>query len=504
MSQASKIKLTATQRNKLLSLAVGELWRRGQASAAIFDESQRQWLGIFHKHSTGAVGMVSRQRGKSFFAVTLACETAIKTPGAFIRYAAPTQKAVHAIVEPLIAQVLSDCPEGLRPRYSSQAGTWEWPNGSALFAAGVDNQQYDRLRGTRAHLVIFDEAAFYDDLEAVEAVLKPQLLTTGGKALYISSPPESPAHPFVSRYRAAQFEGNAFHATIREHPRLSEFQVREFLVREAKARGLSLDAFLLSTYCRREFFAEIVAEESRQAVPAWTPEKQGALIQERVRPKYFDAYVSLDIGFVDGHGALFAYWDIERSRLVIEDELVLKGKTIDVLAAAIKAKELALYGSTRFDGTLSAAVNWELVPEWLRGKAHSTAPRQPYLRIADDDPLALADLAINHGIAFLPTKKDEKALAVDAVNIAFQREEIEIHPRCEALQRQLYTTLWDKNRRQWERTSEGHGELIDCLVYLWRNLRKHKDPRPPQREVWDDFIGKPKGSDWDKVFNIRR
>jgi hypothetical protein len=43
---------------------------------------------------------------------------------------------------------------------------------------------------------------------------------------------------------------------------------------------------------------------------------------------------------------------------------------------------------------------------------------------------------------------------------------------------QMESVLWNKQRTEWERTALDHGEGIDCLVYLARNLRWHRDCRP--------------------------
>jgi hypothetical protein len=62
-----------------------------------------------------------------------------------------------------------------------------------------------------------------------------------------------------------------------------------------------------------------------------------------------------------------------------------------------------------------------------------------------------------------------------------------VHPRCKRLLAQMSGTLWNKARTEWERTSLDHGEGVDCLVYLGRNVRWHRDCRPvPPRDV---FVG---------------
>jgi len=454
----------------------GWAWRHPDC----LDDGQRQWVRGVLDAPGAHVWMIGRQRGKSYAALTLACCEALATPNTIIRYAALTGKSASAIVEPTLAAVAATIPPGLRPEVRADRGTVAFHNGSVLTWAGTDNEQFDRLRGPRAHLVLLDESAFYADLERVESALLPQLTTTQGRALYLSTPPESPAHPFVARYYAAQAAGRAVHAAVHDNPRLGPGGVARLEATEAQRLGLTLEALRASTYWRREYLAEIVTEESRAAVPAWTATRQSRLVVEVPRPEHFDGYVGVDLGFSpDPHGVLFGWLDFAAGTLVIEDEQELRSFTVAQLSEAIKARERALWGASRWDGTLSAAVEWADLPEWLKGRVHKAAPRQPYMRVGDDDKLVLAELAGSHGLAVLPTRKDDKHLAVDALNQLIIQERLRIHPRCVRLIEQLYSTVWNKRRSEWERTPKDHGDLVDALVYLVRNVAWHKDPRPP-------------------------
>ena len=74
---------------------------------------------------------------------------------------------------------------------------------------------------------------------------------------------------------------------------------------------------------------------------------------------------------------------------------------------------------------------------------------------------------------------------------------IEIHPRCVGLIRQLYTTVWSKARTDWERTGQDHGDLLDACIYLCRNVRWHRDPRPVKRG--DPYLGQRKQTQTDAL-----
>lgn len=491
----------------LISGARSLLWGQHQALDFLLDDGQRDWVSRVHASPPGSahVWMVSRQRGKSWAALAYAISLCAGTPGTIVRYLAQTGKSAAAIVGPTFAQILEDCPAAMQPVEHHQEGRYEWPNGSTFVWAGTDNEQWHRARGPRSHLILLDESAFYSDLEGVEASLLPQLITTGGKVIYLSSPPESPAHPFVARYRAAQANLLSEHATIEDNPRLGSDGVQRVLRAEADRLGLPLEDFLKSTYCRREFFAEIVNEQSRAVVPVWNERMQARCVVYRPRPQFYDAYVGADWGFEpDPSAALFVEHDFERACIYVRAEIEVRQGNMSTIAEAIKSRERELWGVEQYDGTLSALVDWAEVPPWLAERIHSRAPRQPYLRVADDNALVLSELVSTHGLGVVPTRKDEKHLALDRLCQFFNQGRIEIDPSCTRLIEQLYTTLWNRARTQFERTTKDHGDLIDCLVYVSRNVNWHRDARPKVRVDSPGDWTPPKQSELAKAFGIRR
>ena len=63
---------------------------------------------------------------------------------------------------------------------------------------------------------------------------------------------------------------------------------------------------------------------------------------------------------------------------------------------------------------------------------------------------------------------------------AIGNHQIIIHPRCVKLQSHLKFGVWDKNKVKFARVpGYGHFDLIDALVYLYRNVSKRKNPFPP-------------------------
>lgn len=473
---------------------VAELWRRGEAWRVLADVGletggQREWIRAVDSSppQSANVWMISRQRGKSWAALLYACCLAVRVPGAIIRYAAQTGKSAKAIIEPTMAQLLETMPEEVQPTPNSERGLYEWPNGSVLVWAGTDNEQFERLRGPRAHLILLDESAFYADLERVESALLPQLTTTGGRVLYLSSPPETPAHPFVARYRAAQAHGRARHATLHDNPRLGPEGVARIARAEAERLGLTREELEASTYWQREFLARVVTEASRAVVPAWTEARAASLVVEWERPKLFDGYVAADWGVrPDPKATLWAWYEPTRG-LYIEEELEARDCTISEWVGQSKAVEKRIWGVDKWEGTLLGLDEWvktlKEVPAFLERSLRRAAPRQPYLRVGDDDAEVLLELATTHGFVVVPTRKHDKHLSVDALNQLVVEQRLHIHPRCVRLREQLFSTLWNRHRTDWERTAKDHGDLVAALVYLCRNVANHR-PATPVVDDW--------------------
>ena len=148
---------------------------------------------------------------------------------------------------------------------------------------------------------------------------------------------------------------------------------------------------------------------------------------------------------------------------------------------------MALWGERSWDGTLWGAGYFEqhtkALPDFLRPALMATGPSQPFVRLCDHDEQLQGDM-LKLGYALLPTAKDEKHLMVDAMNVLLRQRRIIIHPRCVRLLMQVKTGLWDKTRSGWERTLLDHCDLLDCLVYITRNVFWGHDPFPKLPDPW--------------------
>jgi hypothetical protein len=105
---------------------------------------------------------------------------------------------------------------------------------------------------------------------------------------------------------------------------------------------------------------------------------------------------------------------------------------------------------------------------------------QPWMRVSDNDLQLVRDLYELHELAFVPTAKDDKQLQVNNLQVAINREEVYVHPRCVHTDRHFRTTTWaDHKRKTYARRGGEHGEFVDTAVYALRNVDK-RDPTPAE------------------------
>lgn len=447
---------------KQIDVIKHQAWRRGilrwklrPHQQSVYDKIKATQGGSFYFNK-------ARRIGGSYMLAVLAIEVCLAKDGAQVKYAAPTAKAVRKIITPNIRKILRDCPKQLKPKFSLIEGQWQFPNGSILSVAGCDNQQYQNLRGTESDFICLDQVGFIDDLDYIlNDVLMPQVQDTNGVIVLTSTPPRSPAHESFKIAAAHKASDRYAHVTVWQNQHRTPEQHKKFFQQMADSKGMLLEEFYSSTTFRRQYLGQFVADEQRSVVPEWNQALQRHItnVSGKSIPEYRDRYVSLDIGWRDGMGILFAYWDYKRAILVIEDQLLLFKKTSKQVSQAVRTKEIQLWGKD-----------------------------QPFLRISDNDLQTIADIN-SHGLTFIPTRKDDKQLQVNNLREWIRGYKIWINPRCRRLISQLGSTVWNQQRTSYERNSEGHGDLLDALVYLVRNVRRDRNPYPGN-------YGMPVGFQW--------
>jgi hypothetical protein len=478
LTQATKEDLEAIQRE-----AREALWLSGDLTFLLHAGQKEAWEAIQASGLSRYVLEIARKWGKTWFLVVVAAMQCLKKPGSRVVYGAPSLKHLTEFVLPVMSEITKDAPDAVRPEFSVQSGHWTFPNGSWVHLFGADDKRKaDRGRGPKAELAIFDECGFSPVLQYVlTSIFRPSLLHGGGLTLLASTPAEEPEHDFTRICEVAEANGSHMRKTIFDNPLLTKGQVQRFIEEDARDNGFTVEEYMRTSEFRREYLAERVTDKTLSVVGDDWENVRDACFVEVPRPEFFDGYVALDFGGVDPHAALFGFWDFKASCLVIEDEVLLRdGENTAQLAEAIKAKETALWGASGWNGTLRGTKEVQALPDWIQTGIE--APAQPYLRVCDTDVALARDLAQLHGVGFLPTAKDEKVLQVNELRVLFRQGRVKIHPRCRNLDRHLRQTLWASHRQtDYKRKNGEHGDLLDALVYMVRNVRKSRNPWP---ESW--------------------
>lgn len=465
--------ITPTSRD--LDLARAALWEAKDLDWLLDVNQQAMRADIVKANTRFYVVECARRLGKSFMLCVMAVEQAMH-PGSRVLYAAPTSKDAQEIVAPLLEQILYSAP--FKVKYDKQQSKWKFPGGGQIRLFACDNKaKANRGRGASAHLVLIDEAGFIPILDYVlHSVVNPQTLTTRGRIILASTPSDEPDHPFTLIAQKAEEGGFYVRKTIHDNPRLTPEDIKEYIDRDAAILGYSAAEFMDTDIYKREFLALRAIDTNLIVIPDWNGRTAAP-----ARPEFFDAYVAFDAGGIDPHGLLFSYWEHETQTLVIEDELLLReNETTEQIAAFVKKKEALLWGVDKWDGTLRGAERNRQSPTQSRA--------QPYLRVCD---LGSGKLQLTiDGVTFLPTSKNDKIKYVDDTRILFRQGKIIIKPNCKHLMRQLRTTMWMNERQNdYRRTKDGqHGDLIDCLVYTVRNIRRSRNPKPDNWGVHGDNL----------------
>lgn len=403
---------------------------------------------------------ISRRWGKSFLMLLILLEDAIRGPkGKRWAYFTDTERMAGEITHPLLDQILADCPPELRPTWVSSKKRYIFPGGKMLEVFGLDDP--NKGRGRHLDGAVLDEFAFMDQAEyIVTSVVHPQM--QGRRDAFViagTTPPVSPQHYWsATMIHMLRAEGACETRTIFDNPGLTDAEI------EKEIAVLGGDQ---STACRRELFAEHVIEKTMAIVPEYMDVCDQVFGPLPPRPQWFGAYVSLDPGWKDASGVLFARIDFSEQKLCIEDELCATQLTSADLAELIRDKERRL---------------WPDATRWTRGK--DEPQRNPHRRWTDVDNRLIADLAQDHGISFAPTAKDNKDQQVVRVRNWIAEGRVLISDRCEHLDRQLRTGVYKNQlRRDFARSDgQGHFDLIDALIYLCRNVETHfrANPGPPK------------------------
>ena len=459
--------------------AKAALWQRGNLRYLLHATQLKILVTMSETKSRKFMLLCSRRLGKTYLLCVQAIQLCLQKKNARVLFVAPFSKDAQEISTDTMVQILADCPPELRPEWKGQTKELVFRNGSIIRVKGVNGEHAQYLRGGAADLILLDEVGLIDDLEhVVQDVCMPMVLTTGGKIIMSTTPPRSPGHESARQFEQLAAKNAAAVFTLLDAPHIDDETKIEFLVESGETlenarkcisgfKGFANKnemGWPAGTTARREYFCEFVTDASTAVVPEFTKEREATIVRDWVTPDYYDAYVSMDPGFKDRTGILFAYWDFVHYKLVMQDEVLLDQANTQTIAAAVAVKERALW----------------------QGK-------KPYMRVADVDLRLIADLQGMHKLNFNPTRKEDSQGAINLMRNMIQSGQIVINPRCTNLIRQLRNATWNSKATDFAQGGkvEGHYDLVAAFKYMCRNVIKEHNPFPVTYQFGNQGFGPP-------------
>lgn len=455
---------------------------------------------------------IGRRFGKTAKWIVVLAQIALERPGSVLLYGTAYQKDIAEIIVPLCELMLGDGPPELRPKYQrSKGGQNEglyFPNGSVIRLAGLDEHP-NAFRGRFSDGIVLSEAGFMKGLEElVRAVLLPQFQRRPWAFLVLeSSTSKQLDHDFLTKFVPdAKLRGAYVRKTIDDNLVISP-RAKAKAIRQAGGRG--------SAICEREYYCEQVRDLESHVIPEFDERLH---VVEVAKPKYAIAVVGADPGMQDLFGEVWAYWDFDAARLVVEYSWCARNASTRKVAAVNAAVEYQLYHSQtparmksiplQSDG---ATIGWT---ELLAGEkfaalaprlhAMANAPKRmpqrweinhpsaqgvywdgaafkqnPYQRHSDIELRLMADLESEWGYMFAPTAKDDKEAQINLVRSALANGKMVFTPNAGPVIEHVKNATWNERRTDFERhKTHGHYDCLAALIYLTRNLPAVKQRRP--------------------------
>lgn len=451
-----------------INQAVEKLWELGELSWKLTPVQKVIKSGILEDATKINVVLCSRRLGKSYLMCILALEQCLQNSGSIVKFVFPKQKDGKRNIFPLMKKILEDCPKRMYPRFLVADKAIQFHNGSEIQFSGCDNGNIDGIRGGFSHLNIVDEASYCDSLTyAIRSVLSPTTKTTGGRTVLVSTPCLDSNHEFIQNFVLPyEAEGRIKKFTLYDNPNFTPEIIAEIIADFPS--GVDDPMF------KAEYLCQITRDQDKAILPSFTVQNEQVIVTSNfIRPAFYDAYVGFDIGAIDLSALVFGYYDYLNATLVIEDELIFsKDVNTKTIAEAIKKKEQEL---------------------WVNPIDMSPIP--PYMRVADNSHLImLTDMQRDHGITFIPTRKDNREAAINSLDVALSQHKIIIHPRCKHTIYHMKFAEWNKGRTAFKNLKDspsgeikgGHADALAALIYLHRNVIKSKNPYP---NGYGDYTG---------------
>lgn len=426
-----------------------DLWYKGDLRFLLHDAQKIIYDDFYNRNTEReTVLLCARRFGKSFLGLILCLEYAIRNPRVIVRFIPPEIKQAYGIVTPSMGKLEQLWPHGLI-QYVASERSWKIGRGSWLYLGGFDSQK-DASRGSEASFIVCDEAGFTNPDQynyILKSVLKPQMLTTRGKMLILSTPSKYPDHPFMTDTVAlAKHTGKLHKYTIYDNPMLNAEQIAEA---KADCGGEDTEDW------KREYLCEVIRSTTITVLPKW----DGSLVQEfEPHPYSYRAIVGDFGGVIDKtviHAISYHYMGPSSGVVQFIDERVYEPNTSTIeIVAGIK----------------------ELHEKWIKtGKAE----RQDEVCYLDCPGQLQVDLNNQHGLNVRIPLKDDFHAGINLINIFINQHRIAVHPRCSFTAMSFESARFNDRRTDYVRNAVlGHCDAIASAIYGIRMIDKTRNGNP--------------------------
>lgn len=431
--------------------ARSQLWERGIVAPWYLRESQLDVYELIHRSKFPFIE-AARRFGKTTSLLTFVIEQLRQNPGWICRWCFPNKNQAREVLGAEIVKMQKDCPEQLRFKYQTTDSVYLGPSGSKLYIRGVNEDRGDSARGPASNIIVCDEYGFWNEPDyIVREALFPQLENQPGQWLIkASTPPRNLGHRYYQEKEEAIRKDRFIQKIIYDNEALSK---EELSIIIEESGGLNSPAF------RRERLCEPVSDPELLIVPEWN---DGHVVSDdHPRPEFYTPYVGGDSGADDNTAVLFGYYDFSLNTLVIEDEIVLAGRTTSEIVALCKAKELELWSQRNSHGDIE--------------------PIRPRKRVYDAPKQLIFDIFSDHKYPVQMPQKDDKIAAIHELRLEVGAGRFKVKAKCKNLIRQLKVGMWkDERHSDFERTEGlGHLDAIAAAIYFNRCIDRKHNPVPP-------------------------
>lgn len=447
-----------------------ELIRRGHLRHILHDTQKKFYDAVYNTPGQYEFFLYStRKLGKSFLLGILGVEHCLQRPHAIVRHVFPQLNTAKETMEVILeTEILPLLPPELRPTPKKATNKWVFPNGSQFILGGAKPENISSNRGPYCTMLLADELCFWHAATFDECLYGTLLAQTSlipdARLIYASTPPEQISHPSVTHVMPKLIQQQAFmRFTVYDNPLMTS----ELIDKQMKLAGGSQ-----SVAWRREYMAELLADDNRRIIPSFTEDHISDTellgVNELGEEMQYVGLVAADYGLVDGTGILGCRYDPFSGTLHVEHEVFEKGE-----------------GLRWLDNELTEM--WDKLPNLALDRK---------VEVVDMFEQAGVELRKEYGRGFQRPRKDKVESQVALVINAFETGRLMVHPRCKILIKMLEVGLWKETAtsKSFERTDELlHLDLIAALCYAVKACPwKYQVKRSSERHKALNIFGRKK------------